>query len=232
MNILQKLMTLFRGSVREIGESVVDANGTRIFEQEIKDAEVQLKEATGSLTLVMAKAKQAERELDALKAEQQKHEGYARSALEKGEEALALEVAEKLAVIESDIAQQTQSLTSYQEHTERLKTMILESEKQLKDYQRQLAMVKTTEQVQKTTAAISNNFVAADSRMVTAKETLERIKNQQQEYDDRLAAGKQLDAEMSGSNLQNKLQAAGISGDKQKAEDILARLRTDKAPAE
>ena len=149
MNILQKLMTLFRGSVREIGESVVDANGTRIFEQEIKDAEVQLKEATGSLTLVMAKAKQAERELDALKAEQQKHEGYARSALEKGEEALALEVAEKLAVIESDIAQQTQSLTSYQEHTERLKTMILESEKQLKDYQRQLAMVKTTEQVQK-----------------------------------------------------------------------------------
>ena len=69
MNILQKLMTLFRGSVREIGESVVDANGTRIFEQEIKDAEVQLKEATGSLTLVMAKAKQAERELDALKAE-------------------------------------------------------------------------------------------------------------------------------------------------------------------
>ena len=141
-------------------------------------------------------------------------------------------MAEKLAVIESDIAQQTQSLTSYQEHTERLKTMILESEKQLKDYQRQLAMVKTTEQVQKTTAAISNNFVAADSRMVTAKETLERIKNQQQEYDDRLAAGKQLDAEMSGSNLQNKLQAAGISGDKQKAEDILARLRTDKAPAE
>ncbi|MRI32913.1 phage shock protein A [Endozoicomonas sp. OPT23] len=229
MNILQKLMTLFRGSVREIGEAVVDANGTKIFEQEIVDAESQLKEARSSLTTVMAKAKQAERELEKLRAGQIEHEGYARSALSQGNEPLALEVAEKIAVLEAEIAEQATALDSYKEHAERLKAMILESEKQLKDYQRQLAMVKTTEQVQKTTAAISENFVAADSKMVTAKETLDRIKNKQQEYDDRLEAGKQLDAEMSGANLKNKLAEAGISGQKKQAEDILARLRDKEA---
>ena len=35
MSILKKIATAFRGGAREIGELVVDANGTRIFEQEI-----------------------------------------------------------------------------------------------------------------------------------------------------------------------------------------------------
>ena len=38
MSVIGKILTLLRGSARELGESVVDANATRIYEQEIIDA--------------------------------------------------------------------------------------------------------------------------------------------------------------------------------------------------
>ena len=38
MSVIKKLVTLLRGSSRELGQSLVDANATRIYEQEIIDA--------------------------------------------------------------------------------------------------------------------------------------------------------------------------------------------------
>ena len=38
MSVFKKIMTALRGGAREAGEAIVDANGIRIFEQEIKDA--------------------------------------------------------------------------------------------------------------------------------------------------------------------------------------------------
>ena len=55
MGMLEKIITAIRGGMREVGETIVDANGTRIFEQEIKDAENKLNEAKRDLTGVLAK---------------------------------------------------------------------------------------------------------------------------------------------------------------------------------
>ena len=97
MSILKKIMTAIRGGAREIGELVVDSNGTRIFEQEIKDAQSHLNKARQDLTEVMAKQMQAGRKVESLKSEIAEHEGYAGQALDKGDEALALEIADKIA---------------------------------------------------------------------------------------------------------------------------------------
>ena len=47
MSILKKIATAFRGGAREVGELIVDANGTRIFEQELKDAQAWLAKLEG-----------------------------------------------------------------------------------------------------------------------------------------------------------------------------------------
>ena len=39
MSLLTKIFTAVRGGARELGETIVDQNSVRIFEQEIKDAE-------------------------------------------------------------------------------------------------------------------------------------------------------------------------------------------------
>ena len=225
MSIFKKIITAVRGGAREAGEAIVDANSTRIFEQEIRDSEQHITIAKRDLTEVMAKQMQAARELNQLQASIKEHEGYAVQALEQNNEALAIEVAEKIAELESSALDQQQANESYLKSAERLKDLIKKSERQLTDYKRQLSMVKTTESVQKATSAITDNFVASNSKLLNAKDSLERIKQKQAMFDDKMKAAEQLDSETSGDSLQNKLKEAGIGAQQSSAQSVLDRLK-------
>lgn len=225
MSLLAKIFTAVRGGAREIGEGIVDANSVRIFEQEIKDAEIALDKAKRDLTEVMAKEMQAGRKIESLNADVKKHEDYANKALEKGDEPLALEIAHKIADLQSELAIQRQAQQSFLAHVERLKTMIKSTGKALADMQRQLVMVKTTENVQKATTAITQNYASGTSKLLTAKESLNRIQQKQQDLEDRLKAGEILEGEFDGKDLEAKLKDAGIVENENKAQDILAALK-------
>jgi len=225
MNIFKKIITAVRGGAREAGEAIVDANSTRIFEQEIRDSEKHITIAKRDLTEVMAKQMQAARELAQLQASIKEHEGYAMQALQQGNEALAMEVAEKIAELESRAADQQQANDSYLKNAERLKELIKKSERQLTDYKRQLSMVKTTESVQKATSAITDNFTASNSKLLNAKDSLERIKQKQAMFDDKLKAAEQLESENADTSLQSKLKEAGIGEQQASAQSVLDRLK-------
>jgi phage shock protein A len=228
MGIFQKIITALRGGTREIGESIVDANAARIFEQEIRDAEESLKKAKRDLTEVMAKEMQVQREVSRLQKLINEHEGYATDALNKGREDLAMEVANKIVDLTNEKRIQQQTHTKYHEHATRLKNMIQQGERQVGDLRRQLVMVKTTDSVHKATATITENYANSNSKLTAAKESLDRIRSRQQDQEDRLAAGTILEAELTGDDLDQKLRKAGIGGssdDKGAAQDILARLR-------
>jgi phage shock protein A len=225
MSIFKKVLTAIRGGATEVGEAIVDANSTRIFEQEIRDAENHLTKAKRDLTDVMAKQMAAAREVDRLKRDITEHEGYATQALEKGNEALALEVAEKIAALEGELVEQQVAHDQFSGNVVRLKDLIKKSERQVGEYKRQLSMVKTTDSVQKATAAITDNFVSGNSKLLNAKDSLERIKAKQQAFDDRLKASEQLDAESGDKSLEAKLKAAGIGSQESNASAVLARLK-------
>ena len=228
MSIFKKIITAVRGGTREAGEAIVDANATRIFEQEIRDSEKHITIAKRDLTEVMAKQMQAARELAQLQASIKEHEGYAMQALNQGNEALAMEVAEKIGELEKNATDQQQAYQSFLKNADRLKELIKNSERQLTDYKRQLSMVKTTESVQKATSAITDNFTQSNSKLLNAKDSLDRIKQKQAMFDDKLKAAEQLDAEDSDSSLQSKLQKAGIGAQQSSAQSILDRLKEKK----
>jgi len=228
MSLITKIITALRGGAREVGEAIVDQNSVRIFEQEIKDAETALEKAKRDLTEVMAKEMQAGRKVEELKVNVTKHEGYATEALEKDNEELALEVAQKIAEFQDEMAIQQKAQESFSAHVERLKGIIKQTSKSLADYQRQLTMVKTTDSVQKATKTITSNYATGTSKLLTAKESLDRIKQKQQDFDDRMAAGEVLEDEFDGGNLEEKLKEAGIVQDDNKAKDILAKLKEKK----
>lgn len=225
MSIFNKIITALRGGASEVGESIVDANSTRIFAQEIRDAETHLTKAKRDLTDVMAKQMQANREVDRIKRSITEHEGYVSQALTQENEELALEIAEKIASLESELMDQQQANDSYTKNATRLKELVKNTERQLTDYQRQLSMVKTTESVQKATAAITDNFENSNSKLLNAKQSLERIKAKQANFDDRLKAAEELDAEGSDKSLQDKLQKAGIGAQQTSASSVLERLK-------
>jgi len=228
MSIFTKIITAIRGGAREVGESIVDANSVRIFEQEIKDAEAALDKAKRDLTEVLAKEMQAGRKAEQLKEDVKKHEGYASEALDKGNEELALEVAQKIAELQGELAVQVKAQATFSAHIDRLKGLIKQTSKTLADYERQLVMVKTTDTVQKATQAITSNYASGASSLLTAKESLDRIKQKQQDFDDRMEAGEALQGEFDGADLDKKLREAGIVDDGSAAKDILAKLKEKK----
>ena len=228
MSILKKIMTAVKGGAREVGELIVDANGTRIFEQEIKDAENHMRKAKQDLTDVMAKQMQTGRKVESLKAEISEHEGYAVQALEKDNEELALEIAEKIGGLETELAEQEEVYKSFSEHVGRLKDLVRKAERQIKEYERQLSMVKTTESVQRASAAITDNFASSNSKILSAKDSLERIKKRQQNTYDRLAAAEELEAENSDKSLKQRMQSAGIGAEEKSASSVLDRIKASR----
>ncbi len=225
MSIFQKLFTAIRGGAREVGEGLVDANAIRIFEQEIHDSEQALAAAKKGLTEVMAKEMQTNRTIKMLDEKIAEHEDYAAQALSKDQESLAMEIALKIADFENEKAQHVTSLSGFQSHITKLKQQIKAAEKTIKDNQRQLTMVKTTESVQQATMAVNDTLVTNQSSMASAKQSLERIKQRQADRQDQLDAAEMLAAETNGDELADKMHAAGIGKDAQQGSEILARIR-------
>jgi len=225
MSIFKKIMTAIRGGASEAGEAIIDANATRIFEQEIRDAGNHITKAKRDLTGVMAEQMSAKRDIARLEKEITEHEGYAGQALEKGDETLALAVAEKITTLESELADQQHALESFTGNADRLKELVKKSERQINEHKRQLSMVKTTESVQKATSAITDNFSSSNSKLLSAKDSLERIKAKQQKFDDRMKAAEVLESENSDTSLTAQLKAAGIGEQSSNANSVLDRIK-------
>ena len=225
MSILKKIMTAVRGGAREVGELIVDANGTRIFEQEIRDAEAHLRKARQDLTDLMARQMQAAREVVTLEHDIAEHEGHAGEALDAGRDDLALQVADKIAVLEVELVEQQEAHVTFSQHVDQMRQLVQKTQRQVKDYERQLSMLRTTESVQKASAAIADNFATSQSKILSAKDSLARIRQRQQRQFDRMAAADTLQAEAGDLSLAEELQAAGIGEQPSNGNAVLERLK-------
>ena len=235
MSMIKKVMTLLRSSVREIGESVVDANATQIYEQEILDAKRNIEQARADLTGVMAKEMQSAREIERLRGEVLRYEALAVEALDKSKESLAEEVASQVASLEAQLDEQTRAHATYALQVSRLKDLIKTAEQRIRDHERELAMAKTTESVYRATQSISENLGSGGSRLVNARESLERIKQRHEDLSDRMTAAEQLDKEFGHRALESKLKDAGIGEDADRQKRVMERIRARQAagkPAE
>ncbi|WP_051303055.1 PspA/IM30 family protein [Comamonas composti] len=226
MTVIKKLVTLLRGSARELGQSVVDSQATRIYEQEIVDAKSSIAEARSELTAVMAKQMQTAREMERIQGEIRRHEDMALQALDKTEEGLALKVAERVAGLEAELQAQTEAHAGFALQVNRLKDLIRGAEARVREHEREIGIAKTTESVYRATQSISDNIGSTGSRLSSARESLERIKKRHEDLADRMAAAETLDREFGHKALENELAAAGIGdSDKSRAEAVMARLR-------
>lgn len=229
MSVIKKIMTLVRGSAREIGESVVDANATRIYEQEVVEAKASIVTAKSELSGVMAKEMQTARAIEKLRSEVARYEGLAVEALDKAQEPLAEEVAGKIAALEQDLQEQTKAHANYVLQVSRLKDLIQSAEAKVREHEREISVVKTTESVYRATQTISQSLGQGGSKLVSARESLERIKQRHEDMADRMVAAEQLDNELGQQALEKKLADAGIGESSRRQSDIMARIRARQA---
>lgn len=228
MSIFKKLFTAVRGGATEVGTAIVDTQSLRILDQEIRDSKKALNDAKTGLTSIMAEKMGVDRKVKELSEKIKEHEGYAIQAMGKGDEALALEVANKIAEYEHELTIQKGIYDGYSSKVVGLKKMITQTERNIQAMEREVSVVKTTEKVQKANELAAAKFSGSNSALTSATDSLERIKARQQKREDQASAAMELDSEENGGDLQAKLKNAGIVDSGSSGSSILERLKKQK----
>jgi len=162
------------------------------------------------LTKVIAEQMGVEREVKRLEKQAKEFEEYAVQALNKGDEKLATEIANKIAEVENELDAQRSVLNGYESNVGMLKETIRNTERNIKSMEREISVVKTTTSVQKASEAAAAKFSGTNSALRSATDSLDRIKEKQQKKSDQMTAAIKMQKEDSGDNLRAKLQDAGI----------------------
>mgnify|MGYP002525043749 CR=1 FL=1 len=228
MSIFKKLITAVRGGATEVGEAIIDSQAIRILEQELRDSKVALDAAKTGLTAIMAEKMGVDRKVKDLKQKIKEHETYALQAMAKGDESLALDVANKIAEFEHDLNIQQGILEGYESKVSSLKTTIRQTERNIQAMDREVSVVKITQKVQKANDMAAAKFSGANSSLSSATASLERIKARQQKREDQATAALELESEDNGDDLQARLKNAGIVDSGSSASSILERLKKQK----
>ena len=230
MSVLRDLFTALRGGASEVGEAVIDANAVRILEQEIRDAETAIGKAKQSLTRMKGTEIRLKREIGVLDTDIADYEQKALAALNGGEEALATQVAERIAELESERSENGSEQASLEAEINRIHAMIKARERTIQKNKRELDKVRTVRELQRATESVSTNFAATGSSEHRVAKALERVKSKQQNWQDRMQAGDWMTEKDSGDDLDAKLRAKGIGGSgTPAASDVLARLKSKSA---
>ena len=226
MGVLRDLMQAVRGGANEVGEAIVDANAIRILEQEIRDAESAIASAKQSLTRMKSSEIRLKRDLSSLGADIADYEQKALAALNAGEEALAAEVAERIAELETDREDKAGEQAALNAEVNKIHAMIKARERTIQKNKRELDKVRTVQELQRATESVSRNFAATGSKGHRVSQALERVKAKQQNWQDRMEAGEWLEEQEGADDLDAKLKASGIGAAGTSAgSDVLARLK-------
>ena len=224
MSVWKKLITAVKGGANEAAESVVDHQAIRILDQEIREAKDELRKSDQSLTTIMAKRKLAENKVKSLNSSIAEYEAHAIAANTKGDQALALDCAQKVVDLRSQCETEQQFADQFTASEKSLRQNIAQAKSNVRRMEQQIDMVKATESVQKAQVAVSSRHLGANSKMKTAAESLTRIQAKQEQRQAELESAEELAADESGDNLEKRLKEAGIAGSNASAEDALAQI--------
>jgi len=231
MDIFSKLLTAVRGSAAQAGLTVIDSQAFRIAEQEQRDAEAALGRAKRDLTLVMAEEIKARRRLEAIRLAISDREDQARGALKLGDDALARQIAERLADLTNEEAQWHALAEGLADRIARLRQALTTAETRLAEFRRRCSVSKATASAQRAEGLTLSSSGSGASALAEAEETLDRIDRLQEDRDARLSALATLSCETPDRILDGKLRNAGLAAPlRPDPEAILLRLRGDLSP--
>jgi phage shock protein A len=232
-DMMDKLMTAIRGVVARAEQSAVDANGLLILEQEIREATAMQARFRGDLATLMAHEMGTRRTVQRLEADLSKRTRQARDALDRGRDALADELADRIVDLEETLDRHRSALAAQEDRVGRLRDAVLKIEARLVRLRQDLVQARDTHVVHAAHRAGSRTSMSVSRSLAAAEESLERIKALQDEEADRLDALDQIDDEVSGRDLDRRLETGGITPDRTARRTmVLERLRQSQQTGE
>lgn len=227
MNVWAKMITALRGGANELGEAILDGQALRVLDQEVREAADELIQSKQALADLLAKQKLAQSRYDEFVQSIKQHEEYARLALEKKQESLALEIAQKIAGFERERNQEQNLLKHFDQSLVDMRTAVSTAEQNIKRLKQQIDTLRATESVQRAQVALAQRFQNGGSKLRTAMDSIDAIKQKQKEREALLQAAEELKCEEEPDPLLKKLAQAGILPEQQDAQDVLERIKKD-----
>jgi phage shock protein A len=226
----KKLFTALRGAGNEAVEAVADSQALRILDQEMREAKEEIRKCDQNLTSIMAKRKLQENKVTSLNSDIEKYTNAALQANESGDQDLAVECADRVAELETNLATEQELLNGFVTSEKSLKESIKKAKTNVRRMEHQVDQVKAQESVQKAQVAVSSRHMGANSKVKTALSSLHRIKAKQQQRSAEMEAAEELASEENGSDLDARLRASGvIPGAQSSGKDKLAELLAKKS---
>lgn len=207
-SIFSKFLAASKDSAQEVGEFNIDTNEIRFYTQEIETAKNSLMEVKRELAQIPDKEIQCERDIECLQQDIDNCEIKAVAALNNGNDSVAEELAGEIAELNRQIAAKQTVKAQYSEHAIRLKVLMKKAERSILEHERELAMIKTTDSVQKATRSITQSYRSGATALLNAKNSLQIIKKRQQTVEHRWAVEESLEKQYSSDSLTETIQAA------------------------
>jgi phage shock protein A len=226
MSNYRKLITLFRGQVRQTSDAVINANALALLDQQLFETEQSLIAARRDLTHVMA-----ERRMQVLQREQtegsiEKYTVCARQALARDEVELLEETAQRIAALEERAASADRLIADLAAREADFKAFIRDSGEHLRALRQQQALARVNDTLQRSDNARHQHGAGLTQKLADSRETLAEIETRQQRAQLAWQARCQMDAEMSGDDLDQRLQQAGMMESRNsRTAAVIERLR-------
>jgi phage shock protein A len=231
MSVWGRLFTAVRGGANEAAEKVADANAIRILEQQMRDANTALMRAQTDLAGLMGKAKLSRDKVADLEQKYARDMAVIERAVEQGQDALAQELADRVAILEGELERERRSLAELSSKEVQLRESVTQIRNRMQAMRREIDTVKVMESVQKAQAAIVSHGAGAVSTLSNAAASLQRLKEKQAERAAQFEAANKLEEIQTGGDLDRRLADAGLLEGPGSGAAILAKVKARATPA-
>ena len=221
--MFKSMFALIRGTSHEAAQGVFDRNAMVILRQQIRDSADAVSSAKKAVAIAIAQNEQERRQHSKLVARIEDLETRTISALETGEDALAQEAAEAIAILEAERDASTQAQERFTTEIERLKKVVLQAEARLRDLKRGQRIADATDKTQRLRQSAPNSGLSA---LQDAESTLTRLRERQMEMDAATHALDEMADESNPEAIAQRLSEAGCGAPiTSTADQVLARLQ-------
>lgn len=220
--MLKQFFALVRGRSYEAAETVVDRNALVILRQQIRDCADAIAAARRAVAIAIAQNEQEVSQFKKLVVRIDDLEKRTIAAIEQGQNELAREAAETIAMLEAERDASSEAQKSFSTEIERLKRIIRVSEMRLRELQRGQRIVAAVDSTQRLRESAPGSSLSA---LKDAEETLLRLRTRQKQIDATAAAMAEMEQSGDPAAVSEKLAAAGCGAPlRSSADAVLERL--------
>ncbi|MGX5843494.1 PspA/IM30 family protein [Mesorhizobium sp. ArgA1] len=220
--MLKQFFALVRGRSYEAAETVVDRNALVILRQQIRDCADAIAAARRAVAIAIAQNEQEVLQFKKLVVRIDDLEKRTIAAIDQGQNELAREAAETIAMLESERDASSEAQKSFSTEIERLKRIVRASEMRLRELQRGQRIVAAVDSTQRLRESAPGSSLSA---LKDAEETLLRLRTRQKQIDATAAAMAEMEQSGDPAAVSEKLAAAGCGAPlRSSADAVLQRL--------